>query len=103
MKQIIVSISVLGLIGLFSVGCQGFGPAGSLYSSTKIGVYGTTSTAPKKGTACAQSFLGLVAIGDGSVKAAAEQGGISKVSSINLNGMNILFFYSRLCTEVWGE
>ncbi len=57
----------------------------------------------KEGKACAQSILGLVAQGDASIKAAAQQGGITKVSSVDHYTKNMLGVIGEYCTIVRGQ
>ena len=83
--------------------CVGFGPQGGIFTSTKVGVYGTEAGGAKKGSACAFSILGLLALGDGSVQAASDKGGIKTVKTIDLEGFSVLGIYSELCTVVNGD
>ncbi|MCX7811020.1 MAG: TRL-like family protein [Leptospiraceae bacterium] len=90
---------------LFALNCAtpGFGPNGGLFTSAKIGTYGTGKPASKTGEACASSILGLVAIGDASVEAAKSQGGINDVSYVDYQTFSILGLYAKLCTVVRGN
>ncbi|MBL8021137.1 MAG: TRL-like family protein [Leptospirales bacterium] len=90
-------------IGLLTVNCVGFGPQGLLFSSTKIGVYGTEPGGTKTGRACAMSILNLIAIGDGSVQTSADEGGIKNVKNIDLEGFSVLGLFSQLCTVTHGD
>jgi hypothetical protein len=58
----------------------------------------------KRGEGCAMSILGVFASGDASVAAAAKQAGITKISTVDGSGGNILgFVYSTYCVVVTGE
>ena len=57
----------------------------------------------KEGRACAQSILMLVATGDASIKAAAANGGITKIDSIDHYSRNILGVIADFCTIVRGS
>lgn len=63
----------------------------------------------KKGSACAKSFLSLVALGDNSVQAAAKSAGITRIATVDskrfgiLNYINLGLIYGEICTEVTGE
>jgi hypothetical protein len=58
----------------------------------------------KSGTACTQGVLGLVQWGDSSLKAAAEEGKITQVKSMDISQYSILFYvYSKTCVIVNGE
>jgi len=58
---------------------------------------------PKKGEACSKNYLGLVAIGDGGIAAAAKAGGIRDVTSVDFHYTNILGLYQEHCAVVTGE
>ena len=62
-----------------------------------------TVVAEKHGEASAENFLGLVITGDASLKAAADQGGITKVHHMDYQYKNILGLYARFTTIVYGE
>ena len=64
---------------------------------------GMGSLGSKEGRACAQSILGLVAQGDASIKAAAAEGGITKVSSVDHYTRNMLGVIGEYCTIVRGQ
>lgn len=100
-KQLVL---VAGIISLF-IHCSttGFGPQGSVFTSTKIGIFGLNPVSSKSGSACVQSILGTIAFGDGSVSEATNKAGIAKVQSIDLEGFSVLGLYSRQCTIVKGE
>ena len=87
---------------LGSCASGGIGPTGMIFTSTKIGIHGSSPNGAKKGQACAQSFLGLVALGDASVGAAAAEGGISAVQSIDVEVFSLLV-YAQACTVVRGN
>jgi hypothetical protein len=58
----------------------------------------------KKGVATATGILGAVATGDASIKAAMENGGITKVHHVDYQKDIVLFgLYQKLTTIVYGE
>ena len=57
----------------------------------------------KKGKACAQNVLGIVATGDASIDSAKKVGAITKVSSIDHTSFTVLMIYSEFCTIVRGS
>jgi len=89
-----------GLSGCVSVNTPAIGLL--LTEVTWDGI-GMGSLGAKEGRACAQSILGLVAQGDASVKAAAKDGGITKVSSIDHYTKNMLGVIGEYCTIVRGQ
>ena len=56
---------------------------------------------PKEGKSCAKSYLALFATGDASIEAAAEDGGITNVMSIERESRWIILF-GEYCTIVRG-
>ncbi len=84
---------------------QGLGPTGSLYSSYRIGVSENKEieSASKTGKACLKRYAFLYVTGDASLEAAAKNGQIISVKSINKEAYNVLMIYSSLCTIVTGN
>ncbi len=89
----------------FSTGCISvYTPAiGILYTEVTGPVDAGGSVGSKEGRACAQSILGLVATGDASIKAAAQDGGISNIGSVDHYTRNILGILGEFCTIVRGS
>ncbi len=94
---------IFAAIATVQCSTTGFGPQGWLFTSTKIGVHATSNSGSKTGSACTFSILGILALGDGSINAAATDGGISKISAIDLKGLSILGIFSNQCTIVRGD
>ncbi len=73
------------------------------------GNYGCTgkdgkAVGSKTGKACASSILGLIQTGDMSLAAAAKNGGISKVNSVDISRKALLVsLWSQHCLHVNGE
>ncbi|CAN5449336.1 hypothetical protein BH09SUM1_BH09SUM1_06120 [soil metagenome] len=57
----------------------------------------------KDGMSETASVLGLVAWGDGSIKTAAQNGGINKIHGADYEYFNVLGIYQRYRTVVHGE
>lgn len=58
----------------------------------------------KKGVACSQDILKLVAWGDATQAAAAKQGGITEVVGLDFDNTAILgFIWTQSCTVVYGH
>lgn len=96
-------------VGLLAVGLGGCAFAtrapltGFLYTGTKTGETATSNAAGSAtGEACAISILGFVAIGDASIEAAAKQGGIDSISSVDSTQTGIIGVYAQHCTVVHG-
>jgi hypothetical protein len=92
---------------LVATGCAG-GPtmvAAGLFSAAKVPhSVGTGTGGAKEGEACAMVILGLVGIGDASITAAKNAGGIKTVSHVDQNNLSILgYIYANTCTRVTGD
>ena len=77
---------------------------GALYHfRSEVGPIGN-APATKSGEACASSFLWLIAAGDASVSTAKQNGGISKVASIEYQNRAVLgALWHQFCTVVHGS
>jgi hypothetical protein len=106
MKGKILVSGVFALAGL-SAGCAGVATyqevPGGLYADYKIARDAEGSLGSKEGRSCAQSILGWIATGDASIPAAANNGGITKVSTVDRHVKNILNIYAEYCTVVHGD
>ncbi|MBI2058707.1 MAG: hypothetical protein HYT87_02970 [Nitrospirae bacterium] len=97
------------LTGAFS-GCVAttgmFTPTGvaavSIYTEPVVATNGSAAGKMKRGSACTMNIFGLVAIGDGGVREAMEDGEITQVISVDREVMNILFLFGKVCTIVRG-
>ncbi len=58
---------------------------------------------PKAGESCASNILGLITVGDASVKEAAAKAGIKEITSIDYKVTNILLLFGTYCVIVTGE
>lgn len=56
----------------------------------------------REGKACATSYLGIVAVGDASIKAAAAAGGITRIDSVDAETSNMIVI-GTYCTVVRGS
>lgn len=57
----------------------------------------------KTGEACAMSILGLIAMGDASLEAAMEDGGVKELMYFDHDAMSVLGLFSKFCTRVIGK
>ena len=57
----------------------------------------------KVGIASCESYFGLVAIGDCSIKAAMKKGGITQINYVDYGSTNILGFYAKFTVIVNGD
>ena len=65
--------------------------------------YDQTRIYLKKGEASTESYFGLFSTGDAGIKAAAENGGLSKVDYADYRYLNIFGVYQKYTTIVYGE
>ena len=77
---------------------------GAIYTAVKGPITtGSSTGASREGRACASNYVGFVAVGDASIAAAKQQGGITSVAIVDHDSMSVLGLYSRFCTIVHGE
>jgi uncharacterized membrane protein len=104
--------SNLRMIGLvlwvfFVTSCASSGPhinGGALFTMVDGPVTSTNAGSDElKGSACAINVLGLVAVGDNSIETAKRSSGIKVVSSVDYNHMSVLWFFTKVCTNVKGS
>ena len=91
---------------LILTGCAGVASpvVGVIYTDVKGPITATSNArGSDQGTAEATSILGLIAMGDASIEAACEQGGISTISSVDHKSWSILGLYSKFTTIVTGS
>ena len=112
-KTLILAAMAAFMMVLANCGSAPLAPAGSgsLYTgvtanynclSNDSGCVGEVGS--KTGKACTSAILGLIATGDMSIKAAAANGGISKVTSVDYSQSAILGgLYVTSCTIVNGN
>lgn len=96
----------LAAVVVSGVGCAGVAAPvhGSLYTDVKYPAIVTSNDGGSKvGTATATSYLGIVALGDASVEAAAAAGGIKKVKSVDAHARSIFGIIGWYTITVRGE
>jgi hypothetical protein len=76
---------------------------GILFTDVKYAGDAEGSVGGKEGKACAQSILGLIAQGDASIEAAAKNGGIKTVTSVDHTAKSMLGIIGDWCTIVHGS
>lgn len=105
MKKLALALGFGGAVALFS-GCGAIsGPySGMIYTDVKAPVTATSSSgASKEGVAKCSNILGLVALGDCSVSAAAKAGDVSQIKSVDNKVWSILGIYTTSTTIVKGN
>ena len=104
MKKIRLLLVFIPVFALVATGCATYYPAGGLYTGCKAGVAAGDGTSYSKvGTAESVSVLGLVAVGDASIKTAAANAGITTIKYVDYEVENILGIYGKYKTIVYGD
>ncbi len=99
----LVALSVTGFMLSSCVAAYSTRPVGAVYADVSDPVSVSGNGGSRVGTATATSYLGVVAIGDSSIDAAKRNGGISTVSSVDVQRQNILGIISKYTTVVHGN
>jgi hypothetical protein len=112
MKRLVVTTVLAALCVTMMTGCGALvacGSGGLLYQDTRVPLSDASyrgpsaATAAKKGEASYTSILGIIATGDASLKAAMENGGITKVHHVDQQVTNILGVLATYKVIVYGE
>ena len=105
-KGILLMFALILAVAVSLQGCAGvMTPAiGTIYTDVK-GPHTATGLAgcSKVGTSSCTSILGMVAQGDASIKAAMENGRITKIHHVDYQTYGILGVYAKLTVYVYGE
>jgi hypothetical protein len=102
-------IRSIGLISLLSLsGCVVTGwrsDAGVAYfgQAARTSIGASEVPGPKRGDACSYNILALVSFGDASISKAKENGGISRVATLDHDYSNMLWSMGRYCVVITGE
>jgi len=107
MKKLISCVSAVALLGLASgcvlTGTSGVPIGGTIYTDVTVpGPVTGNSGSSKVGEATATGILGVVT-GDCSVKTAAANGGITKISHVDYHSTSVLGVWGKCTTTVYGE
>jgi TRL-like protein family len=102
LKSLVLVSSCAALIT--GCGALGHGPVVAPFTINVKGPVsaGPAMTGPKMGRASALGIV-VVAIGDASISAAAQNGGITRIHHVDHETMNILWIYAKYTTIVYGE
>jgi len=89
---------------LLIAGCAGVLPNGIFYTEVKLPAAAGSGeiSYTKIGISKATSFLGLIATGDASIKAAVENGKIDKIKYVDYSVKNT-FGFGEYTTTVYGD
>ena len=106
MKRVVFSCIAVGLVAL--TGCVGpIGPVGGVgalvYTDVSGPVGATSNTAGTKMGQATSTGIICVATGDSSIKTAAANGGITKISHVDYHTTSVLGVYAKTTVTVYGE
>lgn len=105
MKKLLLAGAAITSIAMLS-GCASRPYAnGLLYGnqSAPLMVTNVAADCQKHGTSQSTSYLGLVTIGDASIAAAKEDGGITQVGTVDYHIDNLLGIIATTTTKVCGK
>jgi len=104
MKKVSFLILVL-FVAVMLNGCATPFPYGMIYTEVKAPVSAGDNglSYSKTGVSKATSILGLVALGDCSIKTAAANGNIKTIKYVDYDAKNILGIYGEYNTTVYGD
>ncbi len=105
MRKSIGYVMLLVMIGFIVSGCATAIPAGALYTEVGFpsGVGSGDMQYSKVGKATSNSYFGLIATGDATITAAAQNGGITKIKYVDYKSRNILGIMGEYTTYVYGD
>ena len=97
-------LAVVVGFGFMAMGCASvYSPAaGMIWMDVQGPVDAGDKVGSKEGRACAQSILGVFATGDASIKAAAANGGITRIDSVDHHSTWMVVM-GEYCTIVRGS
>ncbi len=104
MGKIIKSLVILFFVAALLTGCtMAVSPIQGVITDYKAPLAATSNIGYSKvGTATATSILGFGS-GDVSIKAAMQNGGITKIHHVDYHSTNVLWVYSKFTVIVYGE
>ena len=105
MTRILATFLLVFIMTSSFTGCASYLPMGFVYTevTSPVSVTDSDISHTKVGTAVATSVLGIVATGDASVRAAANNGGIKKIKHVEYHVKNILGIIGEYTTTVYGD
>ena len=102
-----ILLAVIAAMGILVTGC-GVAASGPIVAPLTLDqqgpvAVGDVNASPTlEGRATAQGFV-VFSMGDASIKAAMEDGGITRIHHVDSEMVNILGLYSKYTTIVYGE
>ncbi|MCF0222666.1 MAG: hypothetical protein HUK20_00205 [Fibrobacter sp.] len=105
MKKLIIAAALVGMAVSFEGCAMASTPlSGVVVTNVNYGVAATSNeNSTKEGRASASSILGIIATGDASIAAAARNGGITKIHTVDVEAFSVLGIYATHTVIVRGE
>ena len=103
MKKILAILVLAFMLTSTQVNAMGFFYTDATYPVTATGVKLQDLATMKKGTASTNNILFLVEVGDASIDTAAKNGGIKKISYIDIQEKTVFIFWRGVTVSVYGE
>lgn len=105
MKKTVMTLGAVCALALSSCSTITTGVGvGAAYTGVTEGKIATSNpVGTKVGTSSSIGVLGLVAVGDASIQAAANNAGITKVSHVDVQRTSVLGLFAQYKTIVYGE
>lgn len=95
---------IYAVVAAISLSVASCGSMGMIYTDyTTAGTATSNTLGTKVGQSQRTSVLGLVAIGNSGIQAAAKSAGIKKVSHVDVREFSVLGLFSTVTTYVYGE
>jgi len=108
----LLGVAAVAVLCVVVTGCAGYArapvvpPLAFIFTSYEAPLdvdFQDTPMPGKKGEASCINVLGFVSVGDASAKAAAEDGGITRIQHADYDFMSVLGVFSKFTTVVYGE
>ena len=97
-------IFTLAFAAMMFVGCVKLPLVGGIYTDVKDGLAVTGNAGSSKvGTAEAKGYLGVVALGDASIQAAAREAGITRIHHVDYQAKSYVGVYTIYTIIVYGD
>jgi hypothetical protein len=104
MKKTLLFIGASAILMLQSCAVVKSPLSGGLYTGVKSPFAVTENSGSSKvGSASATSILGIVAMGDASIQAAAKSAGITKIHHVDEEATSVLGIFAKYTVYVYGE
>lgn len=104
MKKVFSAALIASALAMTGCAMAPFQP-GALYTGQKLplSAENNATSCAKKGTGTATNVLGWVAVGDASIATAKQNGGITKIDTVDVKHTAVLGLFGVTVVEVCGE